>query len=277
MPKSLAPVIKIAKYTLTDEVRQKSFIVMFVICILFVLSVRGCYRGEFIINGQEVGANNVVTMVSKMTFHAIAVGVMFLSALLSMRVFRRDRADGTHACILSKPITRRQYVAGKILGLWVLTTAFMFFLHGMVFFITLIKLHIVMPEYLAASLICSVNLIFVIITVFLFTLMMPDIAALLSFIGIGIIGLIADGLFAMSRSPMGQMMMQERTQSDLTLWQAVYYVWPKISGTEKFASSFIGADPSGGFVSVYPLMNILTYCVVLGVLLFWRFQKEDIV
>lgn len=277
MPKSLAPVIKIAKYTLTDEIRQKSFIVMFVICILFVLSVRGCYRGEFIINGQDVGANNVITMVSKITFHAIAVGVMFLSALLSMRVFRRDRDDGTHACILSKPITRGQYVAGKILGLLILTTAFMFFLHGLVFFITLIKLHVVMPEYLAASLICSVNLFFIIVTVFLFTLAMPDIAALLCVIGIGIIGLIADGLFAISRSPMGQMMLQERTQSDLTLWQAVYYVWPKISSAEKFASSFIGAGDFMQPASFYPLLNILIYCIVVGFLLFWRFQKEDIV
>lgn len=277
MPKALAPIIKIAKYTLADEIRQKSFIVMFVICILFVLSVRGCYRGEFVINGQDLGANDVVTMVSKMTFHAIAIGVMFLAALLSMRIFRRDRDDGTHACILSKPITRRQYVAGKILGLWILTTAFMFFLHSIVFFITLIKLHIVMPEYLVASLMCSINLLFILVTVLLFTLFMPDIAALLCVVGIGIIGSIADGIFAVSRSPMGQMMMQERTQSDLTLWQAVYYVWPKISGMEKFAASFIGAGQSGGLDSVYPLMNITLYCILFGVLLFWRFQKEDIV
>jgi ABC-type transport system involved in multi-copper enzyme maturation permease subunit len=277
MPKALAPIIKIAKYTLTDEIRQKSFIVMFVICILFVLSVRGCYRGEFIINGQEVGADNVIMMVLRMTFHAIAVGVTFLAALLSMRVFRRDRDDGAQSSILSKPITRRQYVAGKILGLWILVTAFMLFLHGLVFFITIIKLHVVMPEYLAASLICSVNLFFVIVTVLLLSLAMPDIAALLGVIGIGIVGSIADGIFAMSHSPMGQAMMQQPGQSDFSVWQVIYYLWPKISGAEIFASSFIGAGQSGALASVYPLMNILIYCIVFGVLLFWRFQKEDIV
>jgi len=38
MPKALSPIIKIAKYTLTDEVRQRSFVVMFVMCVVFVFS-----------------------------------------------------------------------------------------------------------------------------------------------------------------------------------------------------------------------------------------------
>ena len=97
---------------------------MFVICAIFIFLVRGCYHGEYMVNGQELEAGKIVIMVSKITFHVIAFGVMFLAALLSMRVFRRDRDDGTQSCILSKPITRWQYVAGKILGLWVLIDYF---------------------------------------------------------------------------------------------------------------------------------------------------------
>ncbi|MFA5323263.1 MAG: ABC transporter permease subunit [Smithella sp.] len=276
MPNLLSPIIKIAKYTLADEVRQKSFIVMFVICALFIFFVRGCYQGDFMVNGQEVEAGKVVIMVSKITFNVIAAGVMFLAALLSMRVFRRDREDGTQSCVLSKPITRRQYVAGKILGLWILSVIFMFVLHTIVFTITSVKLKVVMPEYLVASALCSFNLLFVVIAVLLFSLLMPDIAALLLIIGIGIAGLVVDGIFAMSRSPMGQAVLQTHAQPDLTLGQGIYYLWPKLSGMQSFASSFIGADGLGAAVSVYPLMNILIYCLVLGVLLFWSFSKEDI-
>jgi ABC-type transport system involved in multi-copper enzyme maturation permease subunit len=276
MPKALSPIIKIAKHTLTDEVRQKSFIVMSVICALFIFLVRGCYQGDYMVNGQEVEAGGVIIMVSKITFHVIAAGVMFLAALLSMHVFRRDREDGTQSSVLSKPITRWQYVAGKIIGLWILLVVFMFVLHGIVFLITSVKLNVVMPEYLIASMLCSLNLLFVVITVLLLSLMMPDIAALLCVLGIGIVGSVSDGIFAMSHSPMGQAMMQQHAQSDLTLWQVIYYLWPKLAGAQRFASSFIGSEGFSGLAPVYPLMNVLIYCLILGALLFWRFRKEDI-
>jgi ABC-type transport system involved in multi-copper enzyme maturation permease subunit len=199
-----------------------------------------------------------------------------LAALLSMRIFRRERDDGTQSCVLSKPITRWQYVAGKILGLWILLIVFMFVLHGIVFLITSIKLNVVMPEYLIASMLCSFNLLFVIVTVLLLSLMMPDIAALLCVIGIGMAGLVSDGIFAVSHSPMGQAMMQQHAQSNLTLWQVIYYLWPKITGAQRFASSLIGAGGFSELGPVYPLMNILTYCLFIGMFLFWRFRKEDI-
>ncbi len=209
MPKALSPIIRIAKYTLTDEVRQKSFIVMFVICAIFVFLIRGCYQGNYMVNGQALDAGTVIRVVSKVTFHIIAAGVMLLAALLSMRVFRRDRDDGMQSCILSKPITRWQYVAGKILGLWVLSIIFMFILHGIVFIIASINLKVVMPEYLIASLLCSFNLLFVVVAVLLLSLLMPDIVAFLCVMGIGIVGFVADGIFAISHSQMAQAMMQQ--------------------------------------------------------------------
>ena len=80
-PKALSPIIRIAKYTFTDEVRQRSFVVMFVICAIFVFLVRGCYQGNYMVNGQLLDAGTVVGAVSKVTFHVIAAGVMLLAAL----------------------------------------------------------------------------------------------------------------------------------------------------------------------------------------------------
>ena len=113
--KALPPITRIAKYTITDEVRQKSFVIMFIVCAIIVFLIRGCYQGNYMVNGQLLDAGAVVGTVSKVTFHVIAVGVMFIAALLSMRVFRHDREDGMQSCILSKPIARWQYVMGKLL------------------------------------------------------------------------------------------------------------------------------------------------------------------
>lgn len=278
--KALPPIIKIARYTLADEVRQKSFIVMFIICSIFVFLVRGCYHGNYMVNGQLLDARTVAGTVSKVTFHVIAAGMMLIAALLSMRVFKRDRDDGMQSCILSKPITRWQYVMGKILGLWVLSVLFMFILHSIVFLITSINSNVVMPEYLTASLLCSFNLLFVIITVLLLTLLMPDIVAFLCVMGIAVIGSVADGVYAISHSQTAQGIIQQQgphPQSDITLWKVVYYLWPKLSGTQHLASSLIGSEGFHGIGSVYPLINVLLYCLILGALLFQRFKNEEII
>jgi ABC-type transport system involved in multi-copper enzyme maturation permease subunit len=278
--KALPPIIKIAKYTLTDEVRQKSFIAMFVICSLFVFLVRGCYHGNYMVNGQLLDAGTIAGTVSKVTFHVIAAGMMLIAALLSMSVFKRDRDEGMQSCILSKPIARWQYVMGKILGLWVLSVLFMFILHGIVFLITSMNLHVVMPEYLIASLLCSFNLLFVVVSVLLLTLLMPGIIAFLCVMGITVIGSVADGIYAINKSQMAQVMMQQQgpnPQSDLTIGKVVYYLWPKLSGTQHLASSLIGSEGIQGIGSVYPLINVLLYCLILGALLFGRFKNDEII
>jgi ABC-type transport system involved in multi-copper enzyme maturation permease subunit len=277
---AFSSIIRIAKYTLIDEVRQKSFVIMFIICAIFVFLIRGCYQGNYMVNGQYLDAITVIIALSKVTFHIIAIGVMIIAALLSMRIVRRDRNEGMQSCILSKPIARWQYVSGKIVGLWALSLLFMFILHSIVFLITSINLKIFMPEYLAASLLCSVNLLFVIIAVLLFSLLMPDIVAFLCVLGFGIVGFVADGIAAVSQSQLAQSMMLQsgaHPHSDLVWWKVVYYLWPKLLGAQQSAAALIGSESFHGFGPIYPLINILLYCLILGAWLFQRFGNEDIV
>jgi hypothetical protein len=118
----------------------------------------------------------------------------------------------------------------------------------------------------------------VVITVLLLSLLMPDVIAFLCVMGIGIVSFVADGIFAISRSQMAQTMMQQQgSQPDWTWWRVVYYLWPKLSGTQNFASSFIGSEGFRELGSIYPLINVLIYCLILGALLFWRFRNEDII
>jgi ABC-type transport system involved in multi-copper enzyme maturation permease subunit len=232
------------------------------------------------VNGQSLDAGTIVRTLSKATFHVIGAVVMVIAALLSMRIFRRDRNEGMQSCILSKPIARWQYVMGKILGLWVLSALFMFILHSIVFLITSISLRVFMPEYLMASLLCSINLLFVVIAVLLLSLLMPDIVAFLCVLGVGIVGFVADGIAAASHSQIAQAMLQQSNvhpQSDITWWKVVYVLWPKLLGVQQLASSLIESESFHGFGPAYPLINVLLYCLILGVLLFKRFRNEDIV
>ena len=90
--KSLTPITKITKYTLIDEVQQRSFVIMFVFCAICVFLVRGCYQGNYMVNGQALDTGTIVRTLSKATFHIIGTGVMVIASLLSMRIFRRENS-----------------------------------------------------------------------------------------------------------------------------------------------------------------------------------------
>ena len=278
--KVLPPIARVTKYTIIDEVRHKSFVILFVICAICVFLIRGCYQGNYMVNGHYLDAGTVVRALSKVTFHIIGAGVMVIAALLSMRIFRRDRNDGTQACILSKPIDRWQYVVGKIIGLWALSVLFMFILHSIVFLITSINLKIFIPEYLVASLLCSINLLFVVIATLLLSLLMPDIVAFLCVLGVGVVGFVADGIAAASHSQIAQALVQQsdsHPQSNLAWWKVVYFLWPKLLGVQQVASLLIESESIHGLGSLFPFINVILYCLILGALLLMRFSNEDIV
>jgi hypothetical protein len=156
----------------------------------------------------------------------------------------------------------------------------MFILHSIVFLITSINLKVFMPGYLVASMLCSINLLFVIIAVLLLSLLMSDIIAFLSVLGVGVVGFVADGIAAASHSQIAKAIVQQPgtgQQSDITWWKVVYVLWPKLLGVQQLASSLIDSESLHGIGPLYPLINILVYCFILGALLFKRFKNEDIV
>jgi hypothetical protein len=164
---------------------------------------------------------------------------------------------------------------GKVAGLWALSVVFMLVLHAVVFLIAVVSTKVVMPGYIVASLLCSFNLLFVIVAVLLLSLLMPETAAFLCILGIAVVGLVIDGVNALGASPIVRTM-AGLSQTDLTSGRILYYIWPKLSGMQGFASSFISNEGFQGLRSAYPLFNILAYCLMLVVLLLRRFGREEI-
>ncbi len=94
-------VLKIAVYTLRDQMRYKSFYVLLGLSILFILMIRGCFDGGYTVNGQMVDNATVAWHVSKIVFHQITVGMFLMAAMLSMKIFSRDRENGSLVLFLS--------------------------------------------------------------------------------------------------------------------------------------------------------------------------------
>ena len=277
MKKTCATIATLARWTILDEFRQRSVVIFFAACAAFMFVVRGCYQGSYVVNGEALDA---ATIVSQATFHVVAVGVMMLAALMAMRIFKRERDDGTQAYLLSRPIARWHYLAGKVAGLWLGSAASMLALHGVLCLMAFLNARVVSAGYLTASLLCSVNLLLVVLAVMVLSLWIPDFLAFLAILGVGVISFIGHGVEAAAQNPMVQSAMQQsgaQGAPGLPWWKAAWILWPKLGGLQVTASSLIGSESFSAGALANPLVNVVVYCCVLGALCFIGFSREEIV
>ena len=169
--------LKISLVTIKDQMRQKSFYLLLAIAVLFVLLIRSCYRGDYTVNGQAVDSVTLAWHASLFIFHFIAAAMFLMTSMLAMSVFSRDSDDGSMAMFLSRSVARWQYVLGRISGIWILSTAFMFILHLTIFLIVLFNTGGMVSGYLTASLLCSLNLLFAIVLTCLLAFYLPNFIA----------------------------------------------------------------------------------------------------
>jgi ABC-type transport system involved in multi-copper enzyme maturation permease subunit len=252
-------IFKISLITIRDELAYKSFYLFAIICMLFIFALRGCFTSSMVVNGQQLSSATVGWQTSIAAFHIIGICGLLIAALLSMRSYRKDCDNGSVVAILSKPLSRIEYVAGKILGLWIIAYGFTFLLHFSVYILMLLNTGGRIPFYLPASLILSINILFMIITVYLLSLVLSETVAVLSAIAICAVSFISDGLFAITQTG--------------SAWRIA---WPKIGALQFYVVSLIKGENFNSIGPINPIINIGLYLLIITGLLFWRFSKEEI-
>ncbi len=264
--------LTITRFAIQDELHNKSFYVLTAVSMLFVFLLRGCFHSNFVVNGQQVDSATIGYNVSIIAFNIIASAGMLMAVLLAMRVFKRDRDNGMAVTILSKPVRRIEYIAGKIAGVWLLAYCLIFILHATVYIIMLLNTGGRIPFFLPASLITSVNVLFMVTMVMLFSMIMPDVIAAILTIAIALVSLTSDSIYAVSRNPAVQSMIGQQDMH-VSLWRVI---WPKLAALQFFSTSLIKENPFQQFGPVHPVLNIALYCVIGFALLYYRFAKEEL-
>lgn len=266
--------IKITGYTILDQIRSKSFYLLLGISILSVMMLRGCYGTHASVNGRQVDGVNLAWEVSKIAFQVISAGMFLMVAMLSMKLFSRDLEDGSTVLFLSRPVVRRDYVLGRVMGTWLLSICFMLVLHGTIFFTVWSKTGGVTPEFMIASLVCSINLLFVILCVSLLSLYLPDFISALFTLGILFIGFISDGGHLLMTSVMAKAVTSETTAvAHLPLWRIIY---PKLFMVQSYAGTIISHKEFTNIGPIHPLLNVFLFVVLLGAVLVVCFDKKEI-
>jgi ABC-type transport system involved in multi-copper enzyme maturation permease subunit len=263
--------LKLAGYTVIDLVHHKSFYVMLTIGVLFVLLLRGCYKQDYTVNGRQVTAATVAWHASIIAFHVIAAGALLIGALLSLGGLKRDRDDGSMIYILSKPVTRLDYLLAKIAGQWAVSFLFMLVLHLTILIIAYFNTGGVIPGYILASLTCSLNVLFMVVVVGLLSLVLPEFAAALISIGIVAISFISDTFFQVTNSDILKSVLPQA--GPLSLWRVL---WPKIASLQFFAASFIDNSDFHSMGPLHPVITVSLWTIIVGGILLWRFQREEL-
>lgn len=262
--------LTIVKFTISDELHNKSFYVMAGIGVLLVFMLRGCFNGNVQYNGQSVNALDIGYWASIVAFNLIAVAGMMISVLLSMRLLKRDREYGMATVILSKPVRRTEYMAGKISGIWLLSYGFTLLLHLCVYILMLVKTGGRIPFFIPASLTTSIGVLFAIVLVMFLSTVLPDVIAALITIGSGAVSIAIDSFTMISGKA------NIHFDTSMSAGTVIAIIWPKVAALLFFATSLIREQPFLTKIPVHPVINLLVLTVAAGVLLFWKFSKEEI-
>jgi ABC-type transport system involved in multi-copper enzyme maturation permease subunit len=253
--------------------RHKSFYVLLGLSILFIWTIRGCYDSGYTVNGKMVDAATVAFHVSKIVFHLIAAGMFLMVCMLSMKIFSRDHKDGSMVLFLSRSVFRWQYVLGRVSGTWAFCLVFMFLLHSMIFLTVWIKTGTIISGYLTASLVCSINLLFVIACVCFLSLFMPDFISTLFTLGILFVGFISDGGHQIINSEIVRSAVPSSVDWGPALWRVVY---PKVFMLQAYADTVISKSEFHNMGPLHPFVNISIFIFLIVILMLGFFKRKEI-
>jgi ABC-type transport system involved in multi-copper enzyme maturation permease subunit len=260
-------------YTMRHQMRLLSFYVLLGLSILFILTIRGCYDSGYTVNGKMVDAATVAFHVSKIVFHLIAAGMFLMVSMLSMKIFSRDHKDGSMVLFLCRSVFRWQYVLGRVAGTWALCLVFMFLLHSTIFLTVWVKTGTIISGYLTASLVCSINLLFVITCVCFLSLFMPDFISALFTMGILFVGFISDGGYQIINSDIVRSAVPSSTNWGPALWRVVY---PKVFMLQAYADAIISNSEFHNMGPLHPFINISLFILLIVALMLGVFNRKEI-
>ena len=263
----------IAWFTVQDQLQRKSIYVLLAVAVLFVLALRSCYDASYMVNNRPVTGVTVAWHASLFAFQLIAFAMLVMAVLLAMGVFPGDHEDGTMALCLSRPLSRHVYVLGRITGLWLLASLFMLALHGTVFLIAWQKTGALIPGYLAASLVCCVNLFCAIVLTALLSFLMPGFMTAFFTLAIIFVGFVSDGGIRFLHNPLVQTVFTDGPVAEPAGWRLLY---PKFAMLQHFATTLISHDPFRAIGPVHPLINVLAYSAIFAGLLLLVFDRREI-
>jgi ABC-type transport system involved in multi-copper enzyme maturation permease subunit len=263
-------ILLIAVYTLRDEIRRKTLVLMLLVSFGCILLGRGCAHSSLMVNGENLGAGLVRQSLGLLFFNFLVITMFTLTGLLAMQTLSREIRRGSALIFLAHALSRRQYLLGKVAGLFLLCGGFLAALSFIFYFSTRAQLGFSLPAVLAGCATLLLGILFLVLLVFWLTLWLPPLLAAVTAGLVYAVSLFHDFAGAFAALSQGQ----PGLTATPSLWD---WVWPQLGGLQVMVSSWILGQ--GGYQHPGPLpppLNLGIYSVLLFAALQWQFGKKDL-
>jgi len=150
---------------------------------------------------------------------------------------------------------------------------FMFILHGTIFLTVWVKTGATIPGYLTASLVCSINLLFIAVLVCFLSLYLPDFISAVFSVGILLVGYISDGGHQILTSDIIRTAVPEAAAAPPALWRILY---PKVYMVQVYADAIIGQSRFNNMGPLHPILNVSFFIFLITALMLVVFNKKEV-
>ncbi len=167
----------IAKVGFKECLRYRVFYFILIMAVFFILLGKSCTPQVSNSNNQIIDLKTQQTLAMKVGFHGIIFWSVMLCGLLSSNVLSKEEEEGTVAMTLSRPVSRAQFVAGKILSVIMISIFNLILLSGVFLFLFYVEMEQFNSSILLSFLIMVFTLILYALMTVALSFFIPRIAA----------------------------------------------------------------------------------------------------
>ena len=254
----------IAKLGFKECLHYRIFYFILIMAVFFIFLGKSCTPQISTNNSMIIDLKTQQNAAMKAGFHGIIFWSVMLCGLLSSNLLSKEEEEGTVAMTLSRPVSRAQFVAGKILSVIMISTFNLILLSGVFLFLFYVEMKQFNPSILLSFLIMVISLILYALMTVALSFFIPRIA----------VPLVSMFIYLM------------------TLWislpayfETIKYIWIPSNRVEMFYKflpkfgdiQFIGASFIGVSLQNYDIIMVFTnamfYIIFFWFLILFLFKK----
>ncbi len=266
----ISSIFTIAGLTVREALRKRIIFIILLISSFFLLMNFFCESVTMQANGEEVKDSAIGPI---FIFIIVTVWSLVISALVTSSLLADEFENKTYTMILSKPIFRLSYLAGKFLGVFVLILLNAILIVSAYSLISFLRSgSLDFGLWMAAS---SMFLAYVLLIslVLLFTILINRTAAvLLSFALVLLTSIVNYPIYEAAFEKV-----IETDSSKKLILEAIYWVLPQFGTSlfhslSKVAKSFSQVH----YLGLYAYIQLAVWILVVWVLLYFSFRKREL-
>lgn len=257
----------IARLEIKQCLRTKMFYVICLLMLSFVLLSRGCTMGNSPVASTILSQNARQNLPVSIAFHMISFWSMVLCGLIASSVLPKELEEKKLIMVLSRPVKRCVFLAGKMLAVFFLSSLFFFLFISIFFVFRYLDGAYINPKIVPASIIFQLNIILMVIGGFFSSLLLPRMLAPLAGLFVYMISFGIEIPFYFNRLRI--------LWEPSALLQTVHTLFPRIGEVQFLCGSLLHSLPSMKEFFV-PIGNVILYSVILWLLVVVIFNRKQI-